>query len=158
MREKLSCEDYQAQVALSEEIIGEVLADEARQAKHFELTKAVVKAVLGDQVEVQQDDDMIRIGNVVGICETDVSNECLDTDRKWTTVGYQVVRFTYDPGVMYFPDGSGEPPSEDCDNVGEAHNRFEDALKAAIALHIESEVDDYLTARSEVEFEEDADV
>ena len=47
---------------------------------------------------------------------------------------FSVARMTYYPGVRYYPDGSGEPPSEDLDDIKEFVCMQHDITSTAFAV------------------------
>ena len=46
----------------------------------------------------------------------------------------------YDPGVLYYPDGSGQPPSEDMVELGEANERPDQPLTEALKAIVEQRI------------------
>jgi hypothetical protein len=123
--------------------------------QEIELVRSTVASVLGEKVEVEvlDDGETIRIGNVSGIAVDE--NEVATIGGRRTRREFTLLKFVYDPGVRYYPDGSGEPPSEDCESVGASDPGIGHVLAKACAQHIENEVWDCLQARDEAEMAEE---
>jgi hypothetical protein len=67
--------------------------------------------------------------------------------------GWIVYKTTYDPGRAYYPDGSGDPPSWDTQQLLETPSVGE-AVKKMILTWVESQIEDTFTAIGEEEMEE----
>jgi hypothetical protein len=60
-----------------------------------------------------------------------------DTQR---VVTYQAYATTYDPGVRYYPDGSGEPPGTDYVELGEESRHSDKPIVEAIKAYVEWQI------------------
>jgi len=65
---------------------------------------------------------------------------CISWDSDKVTYG--AFTTVYNPGVMYYPDGSGEPPSEDYSELGKASTNPNGPLTEAIKALIEFRLND----------------
>ena len=75
---------------------------------------------------------------------TEIETERDTIGGKVPAVDFEVGVIVHNPGVHYYPDGSGEPPSDDPEPVGEPVQRACDAAKQAICLWFESQVESAL--------------
>lgn len=97
------------------------------------------KCVVGDagvktDITVNDDswsDPSIEFDNTgIGVCIAWGEQKTIVGERQVITYGAYAT--TFHPGVMYYPDGSGEPPSEDYVPLGEESQRPDDALTEAL--------------------------
>lgn len=59
-------------------------------------------------------------------------------------VKYGAYGTVYHPGVMYYPDGSGEPPSEDYVELGDEDERPDKPLTEALKALVEQRINELL--------------
>jgi hypothetical protein len=62
---------------------------------------------------------------------------------------YQVAKCVRVPGRMYYPDGSGQPDSDELIDVGEPHKGFDNAVIEACKLLVEARLYDFLMEEGE---------
>lgn len=67
-------------------------------------------------------------------------------------VEYGVFTTSYDPGVRYYPDGSGEPPSWDVEEYGESSFNQDDVLIQAIQVLVKNELELFTEAEADEAF------
>ena len=72
-----------------------------------------------------------------------------------TRPGYQLYSVDYDPGVRYYPDGSGEPPSADVVDIGEPQADFDTQVLEALKLAMEKRLYDFQEMENEQRYAEE---
>jgi hypothetical protein len=113
------------------------------------------------KIEVQDGDPFICLDG--GIYITPVLTErinrgILAKKKKKTGIFdmmYQLQVATYDPGVRYYKDGSGQPPSEDIEDVGEPIGNAYIAVQRALDMIWKQRLDGLMESVSMAEQEED---
>jgi hypothetical protein len=99
---------------------------------------------LGWQFNVRIDDDAWS-DPLIEFDETGIGVTIFWGERETINGKKPVVKFgayatTYDPGVRYYPDGSGQPPSEDLVDLGEADERPDGPLTEALKAIVEQRI------------------
>lgn len=69
---------------------------------------------------------------------------------------YQVAKSVRVPGRMYYPDGSGQPDSDELVDIGQPHKGFDNAFIEACKLLVEARLHGFLDAEADVEEYEEA--
>ncbi len=64
-------------------------------------------------------------------------------------VVYQIAKCVRVPGRMYYPDGSGEPDSDELKEAGEPYSSFDKAVIEACKLLVEARLNDFLEDEAE---------
>lgn len=112
--------------------------------EYFERAKYIINLLCGEKhpyaLELQDDkysDPAIIIDNCAAVS--------WDVDDK----KFQVFEIVSYPGVYYYPDGSGEPPSEDWNEVGEISDDFDDRVLTALNVVMLNRLRDLQTAEGE---------
>jgi len=88
--------------------------------------------------KVTTEDDCVMIDGGVGIMpfNGEMTTHTIVGDRKHKLVQYQICIMVHDPGVYRYADGSGQPPSDDLEEIkGEVHNSPMAAIRRALELY-----------------------
>lgn len=70
-------------------------------------------------------------------------------------LGYQVYSTSYDPGVMYHPDGSGTPPSTDIEDADDITEHLDDAIVSAIVIMVRERISQHIDREMEKAVEDE---
>lgn len=94
----------------------------------------------------------------ITVCDEDYCTKGIELDH--TGIGvmcedgeYWAYRTDFHPGVYYYPDGSGEPPSEDIVDIGKRSKDPSQPLVEAIKAMVGYHLDDFLVAEAEKEID-----
>jgi hypothetical protein len=120
----------------------------------FEKFKEAFKQVFhqDDAVALVEDADGNYL-NIEGIlvfeCEVEKEKRCLHMDHseKVKVPGWLTQVVTYDPGVRYYKDGSGQPPSEDVEDVG-TDERIWQCIRRVLKMVSNQRIDAYVEGAS----------
>jgi hypothetical protein len=124
----------------------------------------LLEAGIGHKYQINTSDDS-GCDPTIEFGETGIGVSIFWEAEKTSGVSQSVIHYgaystAYHPGVRYYPDGSGEPPSADLHELGEssAHpdGALTEALKAVVAHRI-SELQEWEADREDAAFEDGID-
>lgn len=104
--------------------------------------------------EVDAESDSICINDWIYLSCEEVEKEfnSIAGKKMRKVIQWRISWLVYDPGVRYYPDGSGEPPSEELVE-GELYENFEYATIAVLNKLITERINDGFQAEAEIEME-----
>jgi len=87
---------------------------------------------------------------------TEESNPTILGNTKTNAIHYELSKVVHDPGVYRYPDGSGQPPSDDVEPL-EVFSNINKAVKEAACLWMKNHINNILESIDEEEFEKETE-